>query len=103
MLFTGSVVVACSVGSLVWLLVVFVWLRFMIWGPGAAIGPVRAFSLVRCLLFSFVYFVFAGLGSCAVSWSYFFIYILLLFFGRFVVFSPCTHEWTCGCVIFHVW
>jgi hypothetical protein len=52
MLFTVSVVLA---GSLVHgLLVLFVWLEFALWDPGGAVRHVRAFSLVWCLLFSFV-------------------------------------------------
>jgi hypothetical protein len=73
MLFIGSVVVSCS---LVHCFVDCWFLLFgsslLVWGPGAAVGHVHAFSLVWCLLFSFVYFGFAGLGSCVDSWSCFF-------------------------------
>jgi hypothetical protein len=52
MLFIGSEVL---VGSLVHgFLVLFVCLRFALWGPRGAVRPVRAFSLVWCLLFYFV-------------------------------------------------
>jgi hypothetical protein len=50
--FSGCYLLA---GSLVRrLLVVFVWLKFTLWGPRAAVGHVRSFSLVWCLLFYFV-------------------------------------------------
>jgi hypothetical protein len=44
MLFIGLMVVTCSLVR--WLLVVFVWIRFTLWGPRAAVGPIRDFSLV---------------------------------------------------------
>jgi hypothetical protein len=97
--FVGSSVVGCVCLAQV----------YELWGPGAAVGPVRAFSLVWCLLFSFVYFGFAGLGSCADSWSCFFFFFFFFFFyyyffwALYGVQSPCTHEWTCSCVIFPVW
>jgi hypothetical protein len=68
MLFTGSVVVACSlVRWFVGCCVLLFGSSLRVWGPRAIVGPVCAFSLVYCLLFSFVYFSFAGLGSCAGS------------------------------------
>jgi hypothetical protein len=44
-----------------------------------------------------------GLGPTPVLGAVFFFFVLLLFFGRFTVFNPCTHEWACNCVIFPVW
>jgi hypothetical protein len=83
-LFFGSVVDVCSL--VCWLLVVFVGIKFMIWGPVAAVEHVRAFSLFWCLLFYFVCFGFPGLGSYAGSWSWFFFLYYDYFLGRFKVF-----------------
>jgi hypothetical protein len=51
-LFTGSVVLASSLVR--GLLVLFVCLGFVLWGPGGVVHLVGAFSLVWSLLFSFV-------------------------------------------------
>jgi hypothetical protein len=44
-----------------------------------------------------------GWGPAPTVGAFFLLLLLLLFFGRFTVFRPCTHEWTCGCVICRVW
>jgi hypothetical protein len=44
-----------------------------------------------------------GPASVVGAVFFFFFFGLLLFFGRFMVFSPCTHESTCSRVICPVW
>jgi hypothetical protein len=79
MLFTHSMVVACSLVR--WFIGCCLFLfgsSLRVWGPGAIVGHVRAFSLDCSMLFSFVYFGFAELGSCASNWRCFFFFFLAL-------------------------
>jgi hypothetical protein len=74
-----GVVVVCSLVR--WLLVVFVWLKFTIWGPGAAVGHVRSFSLVWCFLFSFFTSALQGWGLVSTVGAIFFFMYYYYFLG----------------------
>jgi len=97
MLFTGLVVLT---GSLVHgLLVLFVWLGFMLWGRGAAVGHVHSFSLVWWFLFYFVWFGFARLVSCGSGWIFFIFFGLLFFLGALQCSAPAPTS-RCATVLF---
>jgi hypothetical protein len=69
MFFIGSVVL---VGSLVHgLLVLFIWLRFMLWVPRGEVQPIRAFSLSGYCFF-LLFSSALGLGSNGSGWRFYF-------------------------------
>jgi hypothetical protein len=103
MLFTGSVVVACCwfVGSSV----AGCFCLAQVYDFGALGLQLGLFVLSRWFgACCFLLFTSAlqGWGPAPTVGAVFFL-LLLLLFGCFTVFRPCTHEWTCGCVIFRVW
>jgi hypothetical protein len=93
-----------------WFLLVrwFVGFRFYLFGPGLhfrAFGVQfnmfvlsRWFGACCFLLFDSA---LQGWGPAPMVGAFFLFFLdCYCFLGRFTVFSPCTHEWTCSCAIF---